>query len=845
MRSIVLRFPLLLILAAGVLSTPAHGAGPYRGKAVASVLDELRAEGLPVVYSTALLPSTLLVEAEPASTGPLELAREILEPHGLALREQGGSWLVVRAEPPPRAPPPPPATVSLTVRTANGGAVAGATAQVDAPGGPTAAVIDGRATLANLAPGRHSITVRAPDFLPERVSVNLAAGAAEAATVDLVAAAPKLDELTVTASRYDLIKEIQPSSTFFSREEIERFSELGDDSLRVAHRLPGIATNEISARSHVRGGAVDETAVIFDGMKLVEPFHLRDYQSVFSAVDQRIVSGIQVYSGGFPAAYGDALSGLTVIDQREPTELHQELGLSLLYTSVLSSGTFHDGRSQWLVSARRGNIDQLLNEELGDPSYRDAFVHVATALGAKHRLTLNAIGFDDDVLLTPERSPGDSEEGRSETDSSQVWLKLESDWSAALGSRTLLYSTRFTAERNGNIDDLTELVGAVRDDRRLHAGGVKQDWHWDASGTQLLTWGFEAEQLDGSYRYASVGRQLGPLATLGALEPQRQHSLNPDGESYAAYLSDRVRFTDRLIADLGVRWDRQTYLPEPDDDQLSPRVSLLYRFGARTDFRLSYGQFFQAEGLLDLQVEDGVLDFAPAQSATHSIAGVEHRFDNELALRVELFRKWTKRARPRYENLFDPLELLPELRPGRVRVAPDRADSRGIEVYVSGEHPLSWWATYSYSRADDVIAGERVPRSWDQRNAASAGATVSVGPWSLTAVATLHSGWPATSLALVPAPGATGSAQAVAVPGPRNAERLGPMRRLDLRASRDYRPKVGSLRFFAEVTNATDRANPCCLMYDTPVLPGGGFGLVRVERHTLPLTGNVGLLWEF
>ena len=51
--------------------------------------------------------------------------------------------------------------------------------------------------------------------------------------------------------------------------------------------------------------------VLLDGVELIEPFHLRDFQGVFSAIDPRVVSGVQVYSGGFPATYGDALSGLT------------------------------------------------------------------------------------------------------------------------------------------------------------------------------------------------------------------------------------------------------------------------------------------------------------------------------------------------------------------------------------------------------------------------------------------------------------------------------------------------------------------------------------------------------
>jgi TonB-dependent receptor-like protein len=572
---------------------------------------------------------------------------------------------------------------------------------------------------------------------------------------------------------------------------------------------------------------------------------LRDFQSVFSAIDQRIVSGIEIYSGGFPAAYGDALSGLTVIEQREPTELRQELGLSLLYTSALSSGTFRDGRSQWLVSVRRGNVDHLLNSELGEPTYGDAFLHLATALGSKHRLAVNWIGFDDDVLLRQGDGPGNHEEGRSETDSAQAWLKVDSDWNDALSSRTLLHATRFTAERHGVVDDAAELFAVADDVRRMHGSGVKQDWDWEISSRQWVSFGFEAEQLDGSYRYVSAAEQRGVLATLGPPPPPRDHALAPSGESYGAYASDRVRITDRWVADLGVRWDRQTYLPPADDEQFSPRASVLYRLGAQSDLRVSYGRFFQAEGLLDLQVEDGVLAFAPAQSATHSIVGVEHRFDNELALRVEVFRKWTESARPRYENLFDPLELLPELRPGRVQVSPDRADARGLEVFVSGNRPVAWWANYSFAKVEDVIDGARVPRSWDQRHALGAGVSWDVGPWTLNAAATLHSGWPATLLSLETAPGPGGAPTTIAVAGDRNVARLDHMRRLDFRASKDFAPKLGSLRFFAELTNVTGRENPCCLGYEPVTLPDGSEGLEGEQRHGLPLTLNVGLLWEF
>ena len=154
-----------------------------------------------------------------------------------------------------------------------------------------------------------------------------------------------------------------------------------------------MANNQYSARPYVRGGATNELAVLLDGVRLVEPYHLRDFQAVFSAVDQRIVDSVAVHAGGFPAAYGDALSGLMVIEPREPTELAHELGLSVLYTSVLSSGTFADGRASWLVSARDSNLDRVLAEHLGEPAYSDVFVRVGVDLGAKHRLVIGGLAF--------------------------------------------------------------------------------------------------------------------------------------------------------------------------------------------------------------------------------------------------------------------------------------------------------------------------------------------------------------------------------------------------------------------------------------------------------------------
>jgi hypothetical protein len=834
----VLRLALAVVaLAAGLVD--AQLARPLVGRTVQSVIEELRSAGAPLVYSNNLLPVTLTVTAEPSAAEPVQLAREILAPHGLTLRAEGGAWLVVRAD--------APASTGAIVVDA-GSAFAGAplpvfSVEVDGPSRLVVSGMAGRAEVAALAPGRYTVTVRAPGFLPERRSAIVTAGTAAALEVALVEAVARLDEVVVTASRYDLQSRAEPSTADFSREDIENFLALGDDALRVAQRLPGVANNGFSARPYLRGGAANEVAVQLDGVRLVEPYHLRDFQSVFSVIDQRIVERLAVHAGGFPAEYGDALSGLMVVEPREPIALAHELGLSALYTSALTSGTFAGGRASWLASGRSSNLDRVVSNGIGQPAYSDVFVRLGGDLNAKHRLVLGSLRLKDDIVFTPDDTPDDRERAVSDTDVQQAWLKLESAWTARLSSSTWLHMTSFESQRREDVADLAELVGTVEDRRELDARGVKQSFEYAAGERQLARFGFEIEQRESRYRYASAAERRGLLATL-VPEPSlvRDIALAPEGDSYGAYFEDRLRLGERVVADIGVRWDRQTYLPVAEaDDRFSPRLSVLVQLGARSDLRFSHGRFFQAEGLLDLQVEDGVTAFWPAQRSAHSIVSIEHRFPETITVRAEWYAKKTNDVRPRFENVFEPLVVAPELRASRVLVAPERADADGVEVFVSGEQPVSWWAGMSVANADDTIAGSLVPRSWDQARAVSAGVTFTVDAWTISAAAAAHRGWPATEVSVVE----NAAGDSIAVAGPRNGVRLGTVRKLDFGASRDFTVGSTVLQFFTEIANLTNRENPCCLAYEEASLPDGSPTLVVDEREQAGVTGNIGLLLRF
>ncbi|WP_428102119.1 TonB-dependent receptor domain-containing protein [Candidatus Rariloculus sp.] len=293
---------------------------------------------------------------------------------------------------------------------------------------------------------------------------------------------------------------------------------------------------------------------------------------------------------------------------------------------------------------------------------------------------------------------------------------------------------------------------------------------------------------------------------------------------------------------------KQTYLPvSAGDDQLSPRLSVLFRVGARTDLRASWGRFFQSQDILDLQVEDGVERFFPAQLADHSIVSIEHRFRNDLNVRIEAYTKRMPDLRPRYENLFETFTLLPELQPDRTRIAPAHAAARGIELLVSSDSPgaVNWWASYTRSLVEDAVQGRYVPRNWDQRHTVSGGLTWQRDDWTVTPALSYHTGWPTTMLLLGNAPQADSAASYRVVPGRRNTERLGDYQRIDVRASRSIDAGPGALEVFVEITNLLDEKNPCCVDYDLEFDSSGSSSIEQSVSFWLPRVTVIGVLWKF
>ncbi len=659
----------------------------------------------------------------------------------------------------------------------------------------------------------------------------------------------RLEEIAVSASRYEIPSEAADAHFTLDRQTIQSIPTLGDDPMRAVQRLPGAAAGGASAKTHFRGGDEDEIGILLNGHRLFDPFHVRDFQNIFSAIDARAIEGVEVYTGGFPVRYGERMSGIILMQSLEPpNDWRHEIGISVYNTSLLTTGA--SDRANWLLSVRRGNLDLVIDPEYGSPSYADVFAELGVELTPDAVLTFNALYADDGVKVVLESDPSELEQVHSDTRNLQLWLQLDNRWSDRLSSHTILSAVDFDNLRRGTLDDPEKITGYVTDARRARQIGFRQDFSFRASDHHVVQWGLEVRHNEADYDYENHADYF----ELNALYPDQPESIDtrvlaaPDGGSYALYVADRWRFASDTVLEWGLRWDDQTYTGSASDSQLSPRISLLQYLGDRSELRVSWGRYHQAQEIHELQVEDGIAEFWPAQRADHVIVSYRYAFDDDNMLRIEAFHKELDSVRPRFENLFDPLGIIPEVQPDRVRIDAESALATGVEL--SFEHkggPFEWWASYVLADASDRIDGTDVNRSWHQRHALQGGIRWHDEDWDVGLAASIHSGWPLTELALVEdGVDADGEPEYVAVPGPRNAGQYDTFASLDFRISRKWLLPRGRLTAFFEVSNLTNRRNPCCLDWDlADDDPSGAVALERGVDYWLPLLPAVGVLWEF
>ena len=660
-----------------------------------------------------------------------------------------------------------------------------------------------------------------------------------------IAPAPalKLAEVVVTPSRFGVADVATTTAASLTAAELEVLPQVGDDLFRSIARLPGLATDDVSARFWVRGAPQSEVRLRLDGADLLEPFHLKDVDGALSIVDPAAIRWLDLATGGFQVEHGDRLAGVLTMETKSDRRALTALNLSLTGVGGLQQGILAGGRGRWLATVRRGYPDIALRAAGRDddisPRYYDLMGKVEYDAAPGHSLSLHALRSGDGLRYERANAPSLS----SAYGSDHVWGRWRGEMAGALRGEAVIAWNRLVWSRHGS-GRQDGFPFSLTDHRGLDQLSLRNEWSWPAGDAVVWRTGAEAGRGAAEYDYGlSRQRTVVSGGTQAVATERTAVRLEPAGSNAAVFAAAKLRVAGPLVAEPGVRWERAGHV---GGSSLTPRLNAALTLGS-TVIRAAWGDYAQRQGLHELSVADGERVFGRAERAEHRVIGLERAIGPRVALRVEAYQRLTSRVRPRWENLDNAYDLFPEVQSDRVRVTPSEARAEGVELLLSsrGNGALQWHLSHALARTEERVAGRWVPRRRDQRHTFYADATYAMNPrWQFSAAWHFHSGWPTTDVVYALAPLANNRRVLVSGNGEPYGLRLPDYHRLDLRVTRRFHTSRGEVRAYVDLFNVYDRMN--LLGYDHQVSVSGTTVTDRRKpREQLPFLPSVGLGWEF
>lgn len=575
-----------------------------------------------------------------------------------------------------------------TVRSSNGEALVGATVRIRDTQRGAYAGSDGRFVVTRIPAGERVVDITMVGYAPAAVTTVIRSNDTTSISVALTVDAATASAVVVTATRRQEQTDTRPSVISITPREAKFRAGAVEDVFRSLQGLPGVtAPNDFSSQLVVRGSGPDQNLILMDGIELFNPYRLYGFISLFNP---ETVSQISLITGGFPAQYGDRLSAVLDISNRDGNDdsyFAGKLNVSVTNANVVAEGALPFLNGSWLVSSRRTYYDLIagpiarasgaFDGDVALPNFGDIQARIMLRPHASHRVIFNGLFSSDNTEFQSgvNRAQADSIDIIDRSFNTVGGLTWHYIPDSSFTSRVVLswYENR-GANNFGGEGGSRRVAGEElsREEFRrvqdsLRREGLEVPTLFKISGNTNFLFAKWSARVDQTWRIAPLHQlEYGALVddiTTGVgfeidLDPRLRaaQQANPRSVSLpeqfetsirflriGGYVQDNIRLTEKLTLLPGLRYEFFEYI---NRQYLSPRFSASFAVDAITTLRAATGIYYQSPGYEKLFDRSTFLDFTDprtrdlrAEQSTHFVAGIERMLTEEWQLRFEGYYK--------------------------------------------------------------------------------------------------------------------------------------------------------------------------------------------------------------
>ncbi len=537
---------------------------------------------------------------------------------------------------------------------------------------------DGTFEIKNIPAGEYKVRFSAVGYETKTLNVNIEGNKTIELNIELRQKAIEVGTVEIYGSHFQDQEDTRTSLIDLDPYDAKIIPGAGEDVLRTLQSLPGVlAPNDFSSQLIIRGSGPDQNLIIMDDIEVFNPYRL---YGVISMFNPDAVSDINLITGGFPAKYGDRLSAVLDVTNREGTTKNYFSGS--VNASIVDANIVLEGKNpfnlkgSWLLNSRRTYYDLiiepfvknagLVEENTSFPNFYDVQGKIAIGPYSGHKFLLNGIYSRDgvDIVSGKKRETPDSVGVYNITRNDVLGLAWHYAPDEYLFNKVVVswYNNSGTTDFDSEILDPSlqreAFENAVPDTLSPYLLGFKFD----------AVFGFTKYSVDDKLTYLWDKNlfEAGAGVDFMKTEIDFQFDLDPELESafnsmpqfravlddlkdikyfnrYRAYVQNRFAIGERLFFQPSLRFDYYDLLNKA---YLAPRISFSYAIDDLTTLRAVWGMYFQSPGYEKQRDQNTLFDLnekytndLEAERSIHYVFGIERWLTNEWRLRAEGYYK--------------------------------------------------------------------------------------------------------------------------------------------------------------------------------------------------------------